>query len=110
MTEDVIDCAQRLEVKADAKTQRELELLTKLRDRTYDDINYFIQEREKKPWRVWDKFGFYYKPSVENRGLNYRQLRERIEIHLQMIAYIEPRYGALVRDIPPYNAINSEMI
>ncbi len=82
-----------------------------LRDRTYDDINYFVAEREKKHWRVWDKYGGrYYKPYIENRGLNFMQLSERIEIHLYMLAYIEPRYEQLVSDIPPYNAINSEMI
>ena len=27
-----------------------------------------------------------------------------------MIAYIEPRYSQLVNSIPPYNAMNSEMI
>ena len=92
MTEDIIDCAQRLAVKADAKTQKELNLLKMLRDRTYDDINYFIREREKKPWRVWDKHGFYFKPDLVNRGLNYKQLSDQVEINMQMIAYIEPRY------------------
>lgn len=110
MTEDIIDCAQRLQVKADAKTQRELDLLKMLRDRTYDDLKYFVDEREKKPWRVWDRAGYYFKPPVENLGLNLRQLKDRIEIHMQMIAYVEPRYAQLIRDIPPYNAINSEMI
>ena len=27
-----------------------------------------------------------------------------------MIAYIEPLYEQLIKDIPPYNMINSEMI
>ena len=27
-----------------------------------------------------------------------------------MIAYLEPKYAQLVREIPPYNYINSEMI
>ena len=81
-----------------------------LRDRTYDDLKHFVEEREKRPWRVWDKFGYYFKPPVENLNLNLRQLNERIEIHMQMIAYIEPMYTRLVNDIPPYNAINSEMI
>ena len=75
MTEDVIDCAQRLTVKADARTQRELELLTRLRDRTYDDIKFFIIKREEKPWRVWDRYGISYKPSIENRGLTLVQIR-----------------------------------
>lgn len=73
MTEDVIDCAQRLLVKNDAKTQRELDLLTALRDRTYEDLVHFVNEREKKPWRIWDKYGYYFKPPVENRGLNLAQ-------------------------------------
>lgn len=72
MTEDIIDCAQRLLVKSDSKTQRELNLLKMLRDRTYDDLKYFVEEREKKPWRVWDKFGYYFKPPVENLNLNLR--------------------------------------
>ena len=69
MTEDVIDCAQRLTVKPDDRTQRELQLLKMLRDRTYDDIKHFVNEREKKKWRIWDGFG-YYKPFLENMGLN----------------------------------------
>ena len=110
MTEDVIDCAQRLFVKADAKTQKELNLLKMLRDRTYDDIKYFIEKRDRKPWRHWDKNGFYYKPPIENRGLDFYQLSQRVEIHLHMIGFLEPKYAKLVADIPPYNAMNSEMI
>ena len=64
-----------------------------LRDRTYDDVKYFIEKREEKPWRHWDKNGFYYKPSIENRGLNINQLKERIEVHLLIIAFIEPKYA-----------------
>lgn len=81
-----------------------------LRDRTYDDIRYFIDKRNTKPWRHWDKNGFYYKPEIENRGLDYYQLKQRVEVHMLMIGYIEPRYARLVADIPPYNAMNSEMI
>ena len=110
MTEDIIDCAQRLAVKADTKIQRELELLKLLRDRTYEDIRYFIDKREEKKWRIWDGYGGNYKPSFENRGLNFQQILQRIDINLLMIAYIEPRFGQLVRDVPPYNMINSEMI
>lgn len=82
-----------------------------LRDRTYDDINYFVAEREKKHWRLWDKYGGrYYKPHLENRNLTYKQLNERVEIHLHILAFLEPMYSQLVSDIPPYNAMNSEMI
>ena len=110
MTEDIIDAAQRLEVKPDAKTQQELDVLRKLRDRTYDDLKYFIEEREKHPWRVWDKYGYNYKPGVENYGMTAKQAEERIDAHLLMITYLEPKYRKLITDIPPYNSINSEMI
>ena len=110
MTEDIIDCAQRLTVKADEKTQRELQILELLRDRTYDDLRSFVKEREKKRWRLWEGF-VSYKPTIENKELSLQQLQERIDVHLQMIAYVEPRHFQLVtRDIPPYNLINSEMI
>ena len=92
MTEDVIDCAQRLTVRADAKTERELRLLTMLRDRTYEDLQFFVNEREKKPWRNWDRYFRYFKPQLEDRELTLMQLTERCELNLQMIAYLEPRY------------------
>ena len=37
-------------------------------------------------------------------------MEERLEAHLGMLGYLEPRYGQLVREIPFYNAINAEMI
>ena len=110
MTEDVIDCAQRVSIKSDIKTQRELTLLKYMRDRLYTDLRYFIAKRETKPWRNWDRSGFYYKPSLENRDLDLQQVTERIDANLMMIAYIEPLHTQLIKDIPPYNVINSEMI
>jgi len=68
MTEDVIDCAQRLTVKADAKTQRELNLLTMVRDRLYEDLRYFIDKREGRIWRNWEG-GSPYKPSFESKDM-----------------------------------------
>ena len=98
-------------MKADARTERELSILTRLRDRTYDDIRYFINEREKKHWRLWDHYGGHmYKPIIDPGRMSLQQIQERIDIHLQMIAFIEPRYGGLVAEIPPYNTINAEMI
>ena len=66
-----------------------------LRDRTYDDINYFVEEREKKHWRLWDRYGGSrnYKPHLENRNLTYKQLNERVEIHLHILAFLEPMYS-----------------
>lgn len=75
LTEDVIDCAQRLEIKADARTERELSILTRLRDRTYDDIRYFINEREKKHWRLWDHYGGHmYKPIIDHGRMSLEQI------------------------------------
>ena len=74
MTEDIIDCAQRLLVKQDVKKERELSILTRLRDQTYRDLRLFINKRNKVPWRTWDPKGTYYKPDIENTGLNLLQL------------------------------------
>ena len=67
MTEDIIDLAQRMQVKPESKLKAELELMTKLRDQTYEDLKFFVIEREKKPWRNWQVHGVYYKPGDENR-------------------------------------------
>lgn len=68
MTEDIIDLAQRLQVKPESKLKAEMELMTKLRDQTYGDLKFFVTEREKKPWRNWQVHGVYYKPGDENRA------------------------------------------
>ena len=67
MTEDIIDLAQRMQVKPESKLKAEMELMTKLRDQTYEDLKFFVTEREKKPWRNWQVHGIYYKPGDENR-------------------------------------------
>ena len=71
-----------------------------------------MTEREKKPWRAWGKSAYIGgKPKYENVELNLVQLQERIDAHLDMLAYIEPIHFQLTaRDIPPYNHIGSEMI
>ena len=92
-TEDLIECAQRLYVRADNKTERELGILKQLRDRTYDDINFFVNEREKKIWRLWENHSDHTdKPLVNNNRLTLQQLQYRVDMHLLMISYIEPRY------------------
>lgn len=52
-TEDLIDCVQRFIVKSDKKTEKELKVLKLLRDRTFDDIRFFVSERDKRIWRSW---------------------------------------------------------
>ena len=64
MTEDIIDLAQKVKLKPEQHQKRELEIMKMLRDQTYDDLVYFVKEREKHPWRVWDKNGYFYKPEV----------------------------------------------
>ena len=82
----------------------------KLRDRTYDDIHFFVNEREKKKyWRMWEG-GQLYKPLLDNSRLTLKQLGSRIDSHLLMIAYLEPRYKELSDEIPSYNMLNGEMI
>lgn len=54
LMEDLIDCAQRCKIRPDAQVERELYLMRRLRDQTWDDLTYFLREREKYPWRTWD--------------------------------------------------------
>ena len=44
-----------------------MNIMRKLRDQTWEDLRHFVKEREKKPWRVWDRRGFYYKPETVDR-------------------------------------------
>ena len=53
-----------MQIRQDAKLLREMDLMRRLRDQTWEDLRYFVIEREKKPWRNWDKHGFYYKPEL----------------------------------------------
>ena len=111
MTEDIIDLAQRMQVKPESKLKAELELMTKLRDQTYDDLKIFVIEREKKPWRNWQVHGVYYKPGDENRREILKALQTQIENGLNEIAYLEPVFKHLITiEIPPYNMMNAEMI
>ena len=115
MTEDIIDCAQRLSVRSDEKTKRELGILKLVRDRTYEDLHTFVQRREKQPWRVWDKchvfgYGHDFKPSLENLELSYAEMTVQIDENLYALAFLEKRYSQLRTDITAYNSINSEMI
>ena len=62
MTEDIIDMAQRVQVRQDGKLIREMIIMKRLRDQTWEDLRHFVIEREKKPWRNWDRHGYNYKP------------------------------------------------
>ena len=54
MTEEIIDLAQKLLLKPDGLLEDRMEKLKRLRDQTYQDLYYFITEREKVHWRNWD--------------------------------------------------------
>lgn len=115
MTEDIIDCAQRLLVKSDEKTERELGILKLLRDRTYEDLNTFVQKREKQPWRVWDGrhvygYGHDFKPSLEALELSYFEIGQKIDKNLHALSILEKVYTKLRADIPTYNTINTIMV
>ena len=84
--------------------------MKRLRDRTFEDLQYFVSKRNERPWRNWDRRFVYYKPSLGDEPLDAAQLSHLIDLELQMIAVIEPKYEQLTRDIPPYNHINGEMI
>ena len=65
MTEDLIDLAQRLKLKPDQNLEHELKIMRQLYEQTYRDVQYFVEKRERKPWRTWDKNGYYYKPNFD---------------------------------------------
>ena len=87
--------------------------MKRLRNQTYHDIYEFVIEREKKPWRNWDKHGWHLhigKPTIKDKKMSFEQLNNQLDLHLKMIGVIEPKYQRLVTEVPPYNYINSEMI
>ena len=88
-----------------------MDIMKRLRDQTWEDLKYFVTEREKKPWRNWDRNGFYYKPDIEDRKKLLKHLQEEIDSNLIQIGIIEPKFNNLISiDIPPFNNINAEMI
>ena len=110
MTEDLIDCAQRLEIKADKNTQRELKILKTLRDQTYEDLKKFVQKREKRVWRNWHVFGQPYKPIIDSNELSLAQIMEKFELNYTQFRLISPKLEFLVRDIQSFNMIICVMI
>lgn len=111
MTEDLIDLAQRVKLKPDASLQYELKIMRQLYQQTYSDVQHFVEKRERKPWRTWDKNGYYYKPNmVAGQNLSFNQIMALIEQNKRIIDFIEPRYRQLLSEIPPFNHCNAEMI
>lgn len=88
-----------------------MQLMKRLRDQTWEDLRYFVIEREKKPWRNWDRHGFNYKPEITDKKRKLIQIIDDIDNCLMCIQYVEPRFKSLITyEIPPYNCINAEMI
>ena len=79
-------------VKQDGRLIKEMQLMKRLRDQTWEDLRYFVIEREKKPWRNWDKHGFYYKPEITDKKKKLLIIIDEIESCLMCIQYIEPRF------------------
>lgn len=65
-----------------------------LRDRTYEDLYYFVTKREKRLWRLW-RGGQNYKPALNNKEMTLEQVTERVDVNMIMILYIEPRFKQL---------------
>lgn len=65
MTEEIVDLAQKLQLKSDATLEKKMERLKALREQTYLDLYFFITEREKVHWRNWDHMYMgNYKPEI----------------------------------------------
>ena len=54
LLEDLIECAQKCIIRPDATVERELALMRRLQQQTWEDIQYFLEERDKQRWRTWD--------------------------------------------------------
>ena len=84
--------------------------MRQLYEQTYRDVQYFVEKREQKPWRTWDKNGYYYKPNFDQNHLSLPQILWLIDQNKRVIDFIEPRYRQLLSEIPPFNHCNAEMI
>jgi hypothetical protein len=70
MMEDLIDKAQRLHTQPNDLLEQEMLQLKKLRDQTFEDLQDFVKQREKNPWRNWDKWRVVNKQKIQYVELN----------------------------------------
>ena len=90
MTEDIVDLAQKLHLKPDKTLEEKMERMKRLRDQIYADLYYFITEREKVHWRNWDHaFMGNYKPDIPPRRNMLAYYKERIDVNLLQIEFLE---------------------
>lgn len=52
--EDLINLAQKRAIRPDQEVERELWLMRMLQKQTWQDINYFLKQRNQDKWRTWD--------------------------------------------------------
>ena len=65
MMEDLIDKAQRLRQQPNKVLEDEVSRLKILRDQTFEDLHDFVKQREKNPWRNWDKWRVINKQKIQ---------------------------------------------
>ena len=80
-------------MRPEAHIKRELNIMAMLRNQTYNDLNFFVTQREKRPWRNWDKKGFYYKPEITPATLSLNQLIYLVDLNLVMVQIIEDKFN-----------------
>ena len=88
-----------------------MERLKRLRDQVYQDLYYFITEREKVHWRNWDHaFMGNFKPDIPPRRNLLAYYREKIDNTLLQIEFLELKSLELQDDINGFNKMNSQNI
>ena len=65
MMEDLINKAQRLRAQPNHVLEEEVSRLKLLRDQTFEDLHDFVRQREKNPWRNWDKWRVINKQKIQ---------------------------------------------
>lgn len=107
MTEEIIELAQRLHLKPDKALEGRMDRLKRLRDQVYQDLHFFITEREKVHWRNWDHaFMGNFKPDIPPRKNWLQYYTERCEVTLMQIEFIELQSLQLSDDINGFNLMN----
>ena len=55
------------------------------------DLNLFVEQREKKPWRNWQMDSVFYKPEIESKDIPISDLNCDIESNIDQFEFILPK-------------------
>lgn len=94
--EDLIDKAQRLHTQPNSQLEKELQQLKIIRDQTFEDLHDFVKQRERNPWRNWDKWRVVNKQRLQYFELtSVTKIKHAIEEEFMMVGEISRRLSML---------------